>query len=407
MTEASWGKAIKDGQEVLICGCSSDNKEIVMADRQAVRWEEEDAVTAEAQAGVELRQLMNELLGVPTHLRRDTLQEERFRSLALAELLVRESERFEEVSPAKAEDLAELARMIADQPHPVELLPRVDRVLIRSNSLQANVRRLSRDLHGAEVFFEKAMSGLAGPAGAGERGFYCQRLAYLREEQGHREESTALLLYAVDLLREAGAAEAEGACLCRLGFLALGESDTDRARGFFARARGLLSPGWLAARCGLGLALCLAALGKAGAARKLWEHSRLPGGIGGSVPDPRTLLELDWLEGRLAAVLDEHQEAVGRLNSVRRRLFLQRRLLDAALCSLDLARVFVAMERESRIQELVDDLNRTWPVSFEQARMVAALLDYRKTAREGGDLERAAREAMDLIRRPMAILKKL
>ncbi len=375
-----------------------------MADQQAVRWEEEDAVIPVAQAEVELRQLMNELLGVPTHLRHDTLREERFRSLALAEVLLRESERFEDLSPAKAEDLAELARMIADQPYPVDLLPRADRILIRSHSLQANVRRLSRDLHGAEVFFEKAMSGLAGPAGAGERGFYCQRLAYLRVEQGHREESAALLLYAVDLFREAGAAEAEGACLCHLGFLALGENDAGRASGFFARARGLLSPGCLAARCGLGLALCLAALGPAGAARELWEHSRMPGDV---VPDPRTLLELDWLEGRLAAVLDENQEAVGRLNSVRRRLFLQRRLLDAALCSLDLARVFVAMKRESRIQELVDDLNRTWPISFDQARMVVALLDYRKAAREGRDLERAALDAMDLIRRPMALLKKL
>ena len=374
-----------------------------MADRQAVRLEEEDAVVPVAQAK-ELRQLMNELLGVPTHLRHDTLREERFRSLGLAELLVRESERFEEVSPAKAEDLAELARMIADQPYPAELLPLADRILIRSHSLQANVRRLSRDLHGAEVFFEKALSGLAGRAGAGERGFYCQRLAYLREEQGHREESAALLLYAVDLFREAGAAEGEGECLCHLGFLALGENEAGRASGFFVRARGLLSPGCLAARCGLGLALCLVALGQAGAARELWEHSRLPGDV---VPDPRTLLEHDWLEGRLAAVLDEHQEAVGRLNSVRRRLFLQRRLLDAALCSLDLARVFVVMERESRIQELIDDLNRSWPVSFDQVRVVLALKDYRQAARERRGLERAALDAKDLIRRPMAILKKL
>ena len=375
-----------------------------MADRQAVRWEEEDAATPVVQGEVELRQLMNELLGVPTHLRHDTLQEERFRSLALAELLVRESERFEEVSPAKAEDLAELARMIADQPYAADQLSRADRILIRSHSLQANVRRLSRDLHGAEVFFEKAMSGLAGRAGAGERGFYCQRLAYLRDEQGHREESAALLLYAVDLFREAGAAEAEGACLCELGFLALGENDAGRASGFFSRSRGLLSPGCLAARCGLGLALSLVALGQAAAARELWEHSRLPDDF---VPDPRTLLEHDWLEGRLAVLLDEHQEAVGRLNSVRRRLFLQRRLMDAALCSLDLARVFVAMERESRIQELIDDLNRSWPVSFDQVRVVLALKDYRQAAHERRDLERAALDAKDLIRRPMAILKKL
>ncbi|HWN43201.1 MAG TPA: hypothetical protein VNW71_13330, partial [Thermoanaerobaculia bacterium] len=223
---------------------------------------------------------------------------------------------------------------------------------------------------------------------------------------GHREEAAALLGRAVDLFREEQDARAESVCLCRLGFLALGDDDAGRASRFFVQARGLLSPGcspaW-AARCGLGLALCLAVLGQAGEARELWERSRMPG----SVPDPRTLLELDWLEGRLAVQLGDHQEAVGWLNSVRRRLFIQRRLLDAALCSLDLARAFVAMERESRIQELIDDLSRTWPVSFDQVRVVLALNDYRTAAREGRDLEKAALAALDLMRRPMAILQKL
>jgi tetratricopeptide (TPR) repeat protein len=361
-------------------------------------------------AGVELRQLMNELLDTPASQRFEAAREERFRSLALAGLLAAESERFEEASPAKAEELAEVARMIADQPYPEDLLAQADKILLRACTLQANTRRLMRDLHGAEVWFEKAMSVLVGPAGAAERGFYCQRLAYLREEQGHREEAAALLWRAVDLFREERHerdTRAESVCLCRLGFLALGDDDAGRASRFFVQARGLLSPGcppaW-AARCGLGLALCLAALGQAGEARELWERSRMPAGI---VPDPRTLLELDWLEGRLALLLGDHQEAVGRLNSVRRRLFMQRRLLDAALCSLDMARAFVAMERESRIQELIDDLNRTWPVSFDQVRVVLALNGYRTAAREGRDLGRAALDALDLMRRPMAILKKL
>ncbi|MEA2560844.1 MAG: hypothetical protein QOH06_2348 [Acidobacteriota bacterium] len=369
-------------------------------------------------AGAELRQLLNELLDTPICQRLEVVREERFRSLPLAGLLVAESERFEEVSPAKADELAQMAEMIArmmaemiaGQPYPADLLPQAGKILIRACTLQANTRRLMRDLHGAEVCFEKAMSALVGPAGAAERGFYCQRLAYLREEQGHREEAAGLLWRAVDFFREERQERetgAESVCLCRLGFLALGDDDAGRASRYFVQARGLLSPGCppaLAARCGLGLALCLAALGKAGEARDLWERSRMPGGI---VPDPRTLLELDWLEGRLAVQLGDHQEAVGRLNSVRRRLFIQRRLLDAALCSLDLARAFVAMERESRIQELIDDLVRTWPVSFDQVRVVLALNGYRKAAREGWDLERAALDALDLMRRPMAILKKL
>lgn len=374
-----------------------------MSDQVAVgRWNEDAGG-----AGTELRQLMNELLDMPAGRRLERVREERFRSFALAGLLIAESERFEEASPAKAEELAGVVRMIAEQPWPGDLLPEADRMLLRAWALQANARRMMRDLHGAEICFEKAMSVLAGPAGAAERGFYCQRLAGLREEQGHREEAAALLWRAVDLFREERDAMAESVCLCRLGFLALGDDDAGRASRWFVQARGLLPPGCppvLAARCGLGLALSLAVLGQAGEAREIRERSRMPGGL---VPDPRTLLELDWLEGRLAVLLGEHQEAVGRLNSVRRRLFMQRRLLDAALCSLDLARAFVAMERESRIQELIDDLNRTWSVSFDQVRVVLALEGYRKAAREGRDLERAALDALDLMRRPMAILKKL
>ena len=351
--------------------------------------------------GLEVRQRMNELLSVSPRLRQEAARKERFRSLDLAELLVEESERFEEVSPGKAEELADTARLIADQPYPAEMLPRADRILLRACSLQANTRRLSRDLHGAEVFFEKAMSVLAGPAGVAERAFYCQRLAGLREEQGRLEEAAALLGRALELFREEGDAPGEGVCLCRLGFLALGSDEAGRASRLFVQARGLLAPGIWMARCSLGLALCLASLGRPEEARGLWERSRISGDV-----DPRALLELDWLEGRLAVLLGDHQEAVGRLNSVRRRLFMQRRLLDAALCSLDLARAFAAVGRESRIQELTDDLNRAWPVSFDQVRVVLAIKEFGTAAREGRDLERAALDALDLIRRPMAILKR-
>lgn len=371
------------------------------------REAQEAGMPAPEATGVEIRRLMNELLGVEPHRREETVREERFRSLALAELLIAESGRFEESSPAKVEELAGLATRIADMPYPGHLMPWADRILVRSCSLQANARRMSGDRGGAEAHFEKAAMVLLGPAGAAERGFYCQRLAYLREEQGHVDEAVALLWHAVDRFRQVRDADAQGACLCRLGFLALRENDPEGASQLFAEGRGLLSSARtpvLAARCGLGLALCLAARGQEERALRLRQESRLPGNV---VPDPRNLLELDWLEGRLAVVLDEHQEAVGRLNSVRRRLFVQRRLLDAGLCSLDLARVFVALDQEPRIGELIGDLSRIFPVSFERVRIAVALEDYRKAARAGTDLEKAARESTDLMRRTMAILKKL
>lgn len=362
----------------------------------------------ELEADVEVRRLMNELLGVEADRREETVREERFRNLALAELLVAEGGRFEGVSPAKVEELAGLAERIADMPCPESLIPQADRLLVRSCCLQANARRMSGDREGAGAHFEKAAMVLLGPAGgAAERGFYCQRLAWLREEQGHVDEAVALLWHAVDQFRRSRDADARGACLSRLGFFALRENDPEGASLLFAEGRGLLSPARtpvLAARCGLGLALCLATRGQEERARAMRQESRL---CGDTAPDPRNLLELDWLEGRLAVLLGEHQEAVGRLNSVRRRLFVQRRLLDAGLCSLDLARVFMALDQEPRIGELIADLNRIFPVSFERVRIVVALEGYRKAALEGRDVESAARESSDLMRRTMAILRKL
>ncbi|MEA2563654.1 MAG: hypothetical protein QOH06_5158 [Acidobacteriota bacterium] len=370
------------------------------------------SAVVEPKNDVEVRQLMNELLGTEDSERLELVQEERFRSLDLAELLIAESERFEEVSPTKAEELAELAEWIVDQPEPGHPVPHAGLILARSYSLQANARRLSGDHLGAEARFERAASALI--PGSEERGFYSQRLACLREEQGRLDEAADLLWHAVDVFRGRRAAQAEGTCLCRLGFLALRENDAERASRLFGQARVLLSrelspecSPTLAARCCLGMALSLAALGRAEGARRLREESRAPGHAADIGPDPRSLLELDWLEGRLAFLLGEHGEAAGRLSSVRLRLFLQRRLLDAALCSLDLARVYVAMDQEPRIRELIDASRRAFPVSFEQVRADLALNDYGAAAREGRDLERAAMESMDLIRRPLAILKKL
>lgn len=354
-----------------------------------------------------VRQLMNELLSIQRHRRQEAARQEKFRDLELAELLVEESGMFEEACPEKSEELAELAGMIADQPYPGALAGWVDRLLARSYVLQGNARRLSGDRPGAEEQFRKAMWVLTGPPNAPERAFYCQRLAYLREEQGNVDEATALLWRAVGIFGELRETEAQGACLCRLAFLFLRENEPGTASRLFVQARGLLTfdcPPALAARCNLGLALCLASLGQRERALQLRSDSRLLGAV---VSDSRDLLELDWLEGRLALHLGEQQEAIACLSSVRRRLFVQRRLLDAALCSLDLARVFAAMAQPARIQELIEEMRVVFPVSLDQVRMLVALCDFLKASSAGRDPEGCALEALEMIRRPMAILKKL
>lgn len=354
----------------------------------------------------DLRQLMNELLAIEPHRRQEAVREQRYRSLVLAELLAKESGQFEETCPAKAEELAELARMVADQPHPGSMVARVDRVLAVSHCLHGNARRLSGDRPGAEQQFRRAAAVLTGPPDAVERALYCQKLALLREEQGRFEEATTLLWRAVGIFREARSAEGQVECLCRLGFLLLHGDDPEGASRHFAQARGLLafeSAPALAARCGLGLALCLAAAGEAEPARLLRDESRR---LCEAAVESRHLLDLDWLEGRLAAVFGEHREAIAGLASVRRRLLAQRRLLDAAHCSLDLARLFAATGQTPRIRELIHEMHTTFPLSRDQARVLLALRDFLDAVRAGQDPEPAAREALDLIRRPAAFLDR-
>ncbi len=354
-----------------------------------------------------MRQLMNELLAIEPRRRQEAVREERYRSLALAELLASESGQFEEACPGKAEELAELARMVADQPHPGSAFDRVDRVLALSHCLQGNARRLSGDRPGAERQFRSAAAVLTGPPDAVERGLYCQRLAWLREEQGRFEEATTLLWRAVGIFREARQTGSQAECLCRLGFLRLNGNDPEGASGHFAQARGLLSfessPA-LAARCGLGLALCLAAFGEEEQARSLRKESRRLCAAEVSSGD---LLELDWLEGRLAAGFGEHQDAIAGLASVRRRLLAGRRLLDTALCSLDLARLFAATGQAARVRELIHDIHTGFPPCRDQARVLLALRGFLDAVRAGEGPETAAMEALDLIRRPAALLDKI
>lgn len=379
-----------------------------MSDQFAVeKGRGEAAMPRPQEAEAVIRRLLKELMSIPGYRRKAAAREERFRNLELAELLLAESERFQDSNFALSQDLAFSAQLVADQPYPESAVTRVDRILARSLCLQGNARRLRGERGGAEECFQAAAHYLTGPPNCVERAFYCQTLANLREEQGRLDETAALLWRAVEIFRAARVFEEQGVCLCRVAFLSFHDSDLERASRLFAQARGLLSfersPG-LAARCSLGLAVCLAALGEAELALSLRRESCA---LIEAVSNGWDLLEIEWLEGRLAAILGESEVAVGLLSSVRRRLVQGGRLLDAALCSLDLARIFVRASQEARIGELIAEIRAGFPVSLDQARMLVALEDFRKAAEAGMDLETALREAMDFIRRPAAILKKL
>lgn len=352
-------------------------------------------------------QLLRELMAVALPRRGTAARWERFRDLDLAELLLEESELARELSPARSQELAWTAQLVADQPYPVSQLARVDRILARSHCLQGDAFRRLGDRHGAEARFQAAGHYLTGPPLSLERGLYCDLLAGLREEQGRLDEASALLWRAVAVYRAGRRFEEQGACLCRVAFLSFHEGDLEAAGRLFSQARGLLSfersPA-LAARCSLGYAVCLAALGETEQALFLRRESQA---MTEEVTDGCDLLEIEWLEGRLAVALGEEEQALRHLGPVRRRLVQLGRLRDAALCSLDLARVYVRLDQETRIGELIAELQAAFPVSLDQVRMLMALHDFRQAVEDEKDVDAASREALDLIRRPGAVMRKL
>ena len=352
-------------------------------------------------------ELLKEILSVAMSRRETAACWERFRSLDLAELLLRESERGQDASPARSRELAWTAQLVAEQAYPATATARVHSLLARSRCLQGNALLLAGRRCAAEEQFQAAVPFLTGPPTAAERAFFCEKLASLREAQGRLDEAAALLWRAVGIHRATRRLSPQGECLCRLAFLSFHEGHMDTASRLFSQARGLLSfersPG-LAARCGLGYAVCLAALGETEQALFLRKESR---SLAGVITDGRDLLEIEWLEGRLAAELGEHEKAERHLGVARRHLVQQGRLTEAALCSVDMAQVYVWTDREERIGELIAELQAAFPVSVDQVRMLVALQDFRHAVANEVGVEDAARKAVELIRRPGAILGKL
>lgn len=356
----------------------------------------------------EARQLYRELLALEPRERNEALREKRFRSLDLAELLLAASEEAQPEEPRRSEELASLACRITYQAFEGELAARADDATARARCLMANARRLLGDPEGAERQFRAAVSMLTGAPDSRERGFFCQMLALLREDQECPDEAAALLWRAVRIFRQRGETESQAVCLCRLGFVFFGQDDFEQAARVLAPARSLLSerraPALLA-RCNLGLAVCHARLGREDEARVFAAESRL---LRAAVAAPGEALALDWLEGQFALHAGELDLAEAKLDGVRKTFLSEKWQKEAALCSAELACVLVRKGERDRIETLIDDLHRGFAISPSGMRILVAMKRFfQRTENSKADPGALLAETLELIRRPGAVLKTL
>lgn len=354
----------------------------------------------EAQAA-EAKQLMERLLGNPPGRRMKLAGTPEFRSLRLAELLLLESWGLQPAEPAMSEELADLAYQIAFQPWRAPHAGRADEVKVRASVLLANARRLVRDRPGAEDYFQRAAFYLACPPDSVERAFYCQMLAALRREQGRDDEAAGLLWRAAQVYNECSALLDEGVCLADLGFLFVYNDQAHLALSPLTRACRLVDlhhDPILAVRARLALALCQARLGHEEKARRILEATRprYPLVAGSSLE----MAQVTWIEGRVAALTGNLEDARNLLDTARKSFLQLGRLYDAGFASLDLAVARARAGRLESLHDLIHDVVETFPATLKLAGVLRALGMVQTALLAGGndDLEDVAATAAEQLR---------
>jgi tetratricopeptide (TPR) repeat protein len=303
----------------------------------------------------EVERLEQELMQAAPARQLRMVREPRFQSLDLLDRLLEQSHERQLSNPPLAARLARLALRLGtgfkqSRTEAVLALP-------RAFCLGANALRLDSRLAAADTLLARGSLFLADSQ---ERAFHCRTLAVLRWEQARTDEAQALLEHAVRLYSRDGLNGDAALGRVLLGLVRLETGDGD--------ALPALHRGWpemdrdaqplAALRGGLALAAALAGAGQGDRARNVL---RQVWGLYSRVTEPREMHRVFWWEGRALAALGDHQEALDLLESVRRQLLTEPSPAEAALVSIDLARVMVESHRAAGIEALAEDLKSAFP----------------------------------------------
>jgi len=182
--------------------------------------------------------LLAELLGEPPAVReRMAVHVERFRSIALAELLLERSLQ----QPAMAGELADLALGVAgvlDRSGGAAGL--IDQITSRAWSARGNSHRLQGDFAEAESAFQRASYYLAISPDPLEESLFYRLRARLRRDQGNLESAVVMQERAVERLAGYAPPALTAEALIELAALHLAESNTGKTLAALAAATQVL-----------------------------------------------------------------------------------------------------------------------------------------------------------------------
>lgn len=359
-----------------------------------------DAALARSRA--EAPHLLQELLPLDPEERLARLHaDQRFVSWGLCELLIRRSCQTAPEQPTEAFHLADLAVHVADRISESDLFEERWVYQLRSLAWAAlgNALRVQGDLTGGERSFEMADSwwegGTAGTEDAqGYEPVLLDLKASLRVAQRRFPEALALLTQAVELFLHGEHRDPHlaGRSLIKKAGAHIEQGDTESAIQALKKANGLIDP-----EREPRLLLCLRHnladnLSKAGdyreAAALLPDLKQLAATHGCT----KDRLRLDWVEGRTAAGLGDHDRARHLLTKIRQTFLAEGNAFDAALASLDLSISYLAEGKTAEVRELADEMVTVFRALDVAREPMAAVLLFQEAARQETATAELARE---------------
>jgi len=279
----------------------------------------------------EAERLFRDLVSFNPAERLAALEDARFHRPVVVDRLLEGAQGALPSDPSLAEQLATLANAVADR------LADADETMggrARAACWIAHARRIGGDPAGAEQALAEATLYAAY---SDEQAQLCRALALLRWEQGRLDEAAALLEHAAELWAGEELVHELGACQVLRALLKVEVGKARDAVGMLQDGLPLLVDPWLTVYGGLALALGLAERGQAKRARQQRAESER---LVPLVPAAAYLFARH-LEAKVALSLGEHDAAQGLLEEVRREALERRWLPEAAVATLDLARLDV------------------------------------------------------------------
>lgn len=361
--------------------CQERHREILQLQEEVRHWNEEVVVLE----GLQAPELWNQLVGQSYEEQiRQVEEDEDLHTWGLCQLLLKKSLEAAFQEPAQSIDLANLAIRIAGHLGEAYDPAWVRDLRARAFAYLGNGRRVLGELRSAEDAFQTA-ERLLGRSSTGNAYLKAEILALkssLRRAQRRLKEALEMTDESLSFYREASDTHGIGKVTLKKVKILEEMGELDEAIALLQEIPAEIDPSGeprLFAYARFNLICALILTGRFGEAEALLSEVL---GLFSGTAQPLDLVRLRWAEGNIALGLGRLGPAEAAFHEVRQE-FLERRMgYDAALVSLDLARLYAQEGCTDDLKRLARELMPIFEARDVHREAIVALLMFQRACEE-------------------------